>query len=565
MKKFLSGFCSLDEAIERFMKKKWAPFVLWPFAILMLYGVFFLFCFQPKMYEKIPFNGEASKALFNAFIIIYEVLVLFYFVMLLITRKMTLRKGVFLVFLLSVGFVFPFNMGRVYNDDSFTHDYHVFGEGGHWAIIYDIYATGKIPSVNMSNQYYQPKFYHFLMAMFMKFNSFLVPAFPGSNDIVPNIASNTHFASFTLQAYVAFETARIFLTLEAILILFFIYKTIVELNLSKRASIISAFLIMFTPVFWFLSAYKNNDALATLFMFAALYAALRYRKTHSYYSLVSAAVCIGFGMETKLSAAMVAFPVATVFAFELLKQFRENKKWVAPKKKEFIKFVIQMCVFAVIVFPLGLGGAILMKVKYNMPIGYVWDLIEQYGTDYFMYISPKTYSAFSRLIVFPSPDLFWDMFNVRYAKVNGVLNPYGYIDFNCWTAFLKTGLWSEAYLSAGYAFGDVISKFPLLFVFMGVVYLFAIFVGVFFVIGSLYYIVKRIISIIKKEDQSNSFVFYLIAVTFVSSAISYMAFCLRYPVGCTMNARYAMLLYLPIAIVVGTLADKILLRVSIKK
>ena len=34
-----------------------------------------------------------------------------------------------------------------------------------------------------------------------------------------------------------------------------------------------------------------------------------------------------------------------------------------------------------------------------------------------------------------------------------------------------------------------------------------------------------------------------------------MAFCMRYPVGCTMNARYAMLLYLPIGLTVGGLFD----------
>ncbi len=558
MKKFLEKFAKFDEDAGKFMRSKKAPFILWPVAIFIIYMIFFLFCYQQKMYQDIAFNSTASQTIFVILVIAFAVLVIGYYILLCVSKRLSTRKSVFLVFLLASALVLPFAMARVYNDDSFTHDYGVFNNGGHWAIIYDIYKTGQIPGVDMSNQYYQPKFYHAFVAFFIRFNSNFLPKFQGSLDIVPNVASSSHFNLYTLFDYTAFETARIFLALQGIVLLYFVYKTIVELKMNKRMSAIAAFIIFLTPVFWFISSYKNNDALATLLMFAALFAALRYKETHSYVSLVLTALCIGLGMETKLSAAMVAFPVALIFALELLKIFRKNHKWSKPTKKEFLPFFIQMVIFAVIVFPLGLGGAIYSKVKYNMPIGYVWDLVAAYGTDYFMYIDPKVYSTFSRVVMFPSPDLFWDMFNVRYAKVNGVLNPYGYIDFNCWTAFLKTGLWSESYLSKTSAFGPMMNDNPLMWPAMGLMYMTAIIIGLIFVIGSIYFIVKRIISIIKKEDQSDSTIFWIMAITFITSAISYMSFCLRYPVGCTMNARYGMLLYLPIAVVASAVIDKVL-------
>lgn len=558
MKKFLERFAKFDEDVSKFMRSKKAPFILWPVAVFTLYMIFFLFCYQQKMYQDIAFNSLASQTIFVIVIIAFAVLVIGYYVLLCLSKRLSARKGAFLLFLLASALVLPFTMGRVYNDDSFTHDYGVFANGGHWSIIYDIYKTGQIPGVNMSNQYYQPKFYHAFVAFFMKFNSGLLPKFKGCLDIVPNVASNSHFNLYSLFDYTAFETARIFLALQGILLLYFVYKTIVELKMTKRLSIITSIIMFLTPVFWFISSYKNNDALATLLMFAALFAALRYKETHSYVSLVLTAVSIGLGMEAKLSAAMVAFPVALIFALELLKIFRKDHKWVKPTKKDFLPFFIQMVVFAVIVFPLGLGGAIYSKVKYDMPIGYVWDLVAAYGTDYFMYIDPKVYSTFSRVVMFPSPDLFWDMFNVRYARVNGVLNPYGYIDFNCWTAFLKTGLWSESYLSHTGAFGPAMNDNPLMWPAMGLLYVSAIIIGLLFVIGSVCFIVKRVISLIKKEDQSDSSLFWIMAVTFVTSAVSYMSFCLRYPVGCTMNARYGMLLYLPIAVVAGSVIDKII-------
>lgn len=571
MNTVIEHFSKFDESLCSILKKKWARFVTWPIAILLLYAVYFLFIYQQEMYQKIGFNSQTSMTMFIVFLVIYEVLVAAYFTFLALSKRLTTRKAIFLLFLFSAGLVLPFCMARTYNDGSYTHDYGVFGEGGHWAIIYDIY-DGNFPGVDLTNQYYQPKLYHAAVAYFMKFNSFFMPHFAGSENIVPNVAESAHFTNFTLFDYTAFETARIFLALQGIITLYFAYKVIVELGFNKRASIIGGFIIFFTPVFWFISAYKNNDSLSLLFSFAALYAALRYHKTRSYVPLVATALCIGLGMETKLSTVVVAFPIAAVFLIDLIGLFRKDGKWVKADNKALIKFIIQMAVFAFIVFPLGLFFEIYAKVKYDRPIAYVWDLVGEYGTTYFMYIDPEFYPAWTRLFVFPSPDLFWDISNVRYyTTINSlgkqVQDPttykWGTIDFNCWTAFIKTGLFSESDIRwLANSTGDFK---PFFWILISLAYVLSIVIGVVFVIGSIFFIVKKISSLAKGEKQKNNLAFYFLVVTFVSSAISYMVFCLRYPVGCTMNARYAMLLYLPIGLVVGLLIDYILKKTENKK
>ena len=305
-----------------------------------------------------------------------------------------------------------------------------------------------------------------------------------------------------------------------------------------------------------------------LFSFAALFAALRYHKTHSYLPLVLTAVCIGLGMETKLSTVVVAFPIAAIFLIDLIKLFRNNGKWVKADKSALIKFIIQMAVFAAIVFPLGLFFEIYTKVKYDRPIAYVWDLVGEYGTTYFMYIDPEIYNPFVRLFLFPSPDLFWNMSNIRYMggiyNYNPAMYEWGTIDFNCWTAFIKTGLFSEVGLGATQqTFGDYQSLFLMV---TGIAYALAILTGILFVIGGIILTVSKIIDLVKgKGDLEKDFVFYFLAVVFLSSAISYMAFCMRYPVGCTMNARYAMLRYLPIGLTVGALFDFFAKRAEKKK
>ena len=557
-------FAKFDETLTSLFKKKWAPFVFWPAAVLLLYAVYFLFIYQQEMYGDIGFNNETSRTIFIAFLVIYELLIATYFCLSAMSGRLSTRKAIFLLFMFSAGLVLPFTMARTYDDGSYTHDYGVFGEHGHWAIIYDIYKTGKIPEVDLTNQYYQPKLYHAAIAFFMKINSVLLPHFEGADAIVPNVANSAHFAEFTLFDYTAFETARIFLAFQGIITLYFVYKVIVELGLSKRTSIIGAFIVFFTPAFWFISAYKNNDSLSLLFSFAALYTALRYHKTRSYVPLVATALCIGLGMETKLSTVVVAFPVAAIFLIDLIGLFRKDGKWVKADKKALIRFIIQMGVFAVIVFPLGLFFEIYAKVKYDRPIAYVWDLVGIYGTDYFMYIDPNIYPAWARLFIFPSPDLFWNMTNVRaispYHPQNYV---WGTIDFNCWTAFLKTGLFSESDIKwMADSLGDYKNFFWILISF---VYALSIMIGVAFVIGGIFLTVKKITSLIKGEKQTNDLAFYFLAVVFLSSAISYMAFCMRYPVGCTMNARYAMLLYLPIGLVVGALIDYMVKKTENKK
>lgn len=556
-------FTKFDETLTSLFKKKWAPFVFWPAAVLLMYAVYFLFVYQQEMYGKIGFNSETSYVIFIIFLVIYELLVAAYFTLSAISGRLSTRKAVFLLFMFSAGLVLPFTMARTYNDSSYTHDYGVFGDYGHWAIIYDIYKTGQIPAVDLGSQYYQPKLYHAAIAFFMKINSVLLPHFQGSEAIVPNVASSAHFSEFTLFDYTAFETARIFLSFQGIITLYFAYKVIVELGLNKRVSIIGSFLLFFTPAFWFISAYKNNDSLSLLFSFAALYAAIRYHKTRSYVPLIATALCIGLGMETKLSTVVVAFPVAAIFLIDLIDLFRKDGKWVKADNKELIKFIIQMGVFAVIVFPLGLFFEIYAKMKYDRPIAYVWDLVGIYGTDYFMYIDPEIYPMWARLFIFPSPDLFYHITNVRSAAGTPQDYYWGTIDFNCWTAFLKTGLFSESDIRwMAESMGDFKNAFWIL---VSLAYTFSIMAGIAFVIGGVFFIVKKIISLVKGEKQQNDFVFYFLVVTFFSSAISYMAFCMRYPVGCTMNARYAMLLYLPIGLVVGLLIDHLLKKMENKK
>ena len=549
----------IDDKVSSFFKKKWAPFVIWPAFIAILYALFFIFSYKQGTYDDdIGFRSQGAMKTFFVLEAIFAIFVIAYMVIWGIAKRLTRERVALSFFLLASLIVMGFGLCRIYNDNAYTHDFSVYSEGGHWAVIYDIYKTGKIPPADLTNQYYQPKLYHALIAFFMRFNSLLWPHFSGSEAVLEVAARKEHFAEFSLFDYTVFESGRIFLIAQGIITLYFIYRVICDFPLKNKASNIASFIIFFTPVMWFITYYKNNDSLAFLFMMAALHSAYTHYKKRDFVSIILTAICIGLGMEAKLSAAVVAFPVAFIFLIELLGMYRKGN--IAPKEVQ-LKFYLQIGLFALIVFPLGLGGAILMKVKYGIPIGYVWDLIGQYGTGYFMYIDPNIYSTFNRVALFPSPDLFWDVFNVRYhfvyeGRIRHVDNSWGNIDFNIWTAFIKTGLWSEAKLTTHEPFSVIIAKNPGFKNIFTVIYALAIGIGFLFLIGSIYFIVKRIIFLIMKKERSDPFFFYLIPVIFVSAALAYALFSIKYPVGCTMNARYAMILYIPIGVVAGAFINE---------
>jgi hypothetical protein len=116
---------------------------------------------------------------------------------------------------------------------------------------------------------------------------------------------------------------------------------------------------------------------------------------------------------------------------------------------------------------------------------------------------------------------------------------WGGQDFNIWTAFLKTALWGEGTPS--------FKTTELTYSLCLIVYYLAIFLGILFLLAVLYFLIRAILQ--KKITQP--FLAGLLGFFFLSQAFSYAYFAYRYPVGCSMNARYAMLVFIPLYAIIG--------------
>ncbi|OPZ34424.1 MAG: hypothetical protein BWY98_01076 [Tenericutes bacterium ADurb.BinA155] len=534
------GEAKTEAFLSRFFLKKWHYLVTLPLLLLGLYILYFIFCFSTSTYaEHTGFRDGIAQGVFVG----CYIAALLFGIFLLVFKGVfhTLHSRDFARFaifagalsLLLYGFSLSFNSG------DFSHDYGVYGGGGHWSIIHQIYTTMSFPDVNLYNQTYQPRLWHLTMALFMKFNGIFVHV---SNVVVP--ASGSY--QVTMNEYILLDMDRILMAYIGILTIYFIYRIYSYFGLQGFVLAASTVLTSFTPTLWYVWFYRNNDGLAFFFEILALYFTLRYLKKQDWASVLLTAVFIGLGMETKLNAGLISLYVAGVFIYILVKVILAKKKGQPAFGNLTLKtFLLQMVCFAAIVFPLGLGWSIYAKIKFNEPFGYVMDLGHDMNQG--MYIDPSFYNPFLRYFAFPSPDLFFSIYNHRWmSQVNGAyVDKWGDLDFNCWTAFYKTAWFGE------YDLTDTIS--PIGSVFAHLFY----YAFIWITMGTMLYSICRFVLLFKEDCagfKGNHFLRYSVVALLVIAGGSYAYFCYAYPVGCTQNARYAMLLFLPLDILMAKAA-----------
>ena len=529
-----------DSGLERFFAKKWHWFITVPAVTLLILVLYLIFCFTGTTYGDYGYRDGIARGFARGLGGVVIILSLAYVIFEQIFGRLTARKTVWALLVISSTLLTLWGFQHHLNG-SHHHDAGALGSGNHWSIIYDIFSTGKIPAVNMRNQYYQPKFFHTLIAGLMKFNMVFVHV--GDTPVATTPAGLSRYPAYTLDAYASLELTRVFMILLGIASLYAIYRIYAGLGLKgKKLGLCTAITIMI-PEFWFIQFFLNNDGLALTLSLMALAFALEFKKRQGIVPLLCSAVCLGLGMMAKLNAALMAIPMALVFLYVVIEKLRESPQ----KGHDLLILLGKFALFAVIVFPLGLWTPILYKVKYDMPIGYVLDLTptQEAKESYGMYIDPTFYSFFRRCIPFPSEDLFYSPFNYRWRhKVNGVyVNEYGVIDFNCWTAFFKTSFFDEWDDFARHQ-GHFVSGILVFGMYLQALlsYL-AILAGVFYAVRF----------VVEKRFKGSWLLPAFLAVTVITYATNYVIFVNKYPVGCSQNARYLMPIWIPIQCVVGSM------------
>ncbi len=543
---FLDKIVVTIEKGEKALHKKGYKALAFGLFFVLIIALHFLFCYKGDGFydatgvKEYGFRSRLAMWMAIALFIVFLFGLIAIFVALLLKKKLSAKRLIYLFVAVASAITLLLGGFLNFNNNRFTHDFSVYQYGGHWSIIYDIYQTGKIPGVSLDNQYYQVKFYHYVVAMFARFFSLLLPS---SDGIQISILNGSSFLS--LHDAQSLECIRIIDAYLGSLNFYLLAK--IFLSLFKRHERKAAYMTGFAlivPAFYFVIYSGNNDLFALFFSLLSLVIALLWKEKRSFLNIIFLALAIAMGMESKLNSGLLALPIAYIFLLELYRLYFKKE----GEKKERLRFWAQISLFALICIPLALGGHVYQSLKYDEPFGYVLDL-ERNGPNY-MHVDNEYYGFFFRFLAFPSPDLFSSCYNIRaYFPVSGgSSNQYvwGTIDYNIWTAFIKTALWEEHN-----PFGILgTSSFDVFFIYAA--YIFAVILSFLVFLFAIYYLLKYIYSLIHKEgDALPSFAAIFLLIIALSQMLAYAYFCYKYQVGCTMNARYALPLFLPFSALLG--------------
>ena len=355
------------------------------------------------------------------------------------------------------------------------NDVGTFEEG-----VYNLYHSGYIlfvrdkmtlPDIDVTKagQFYHPPFHYIVSAAFLK--------------IYELISGGRH----------NYESLQILTLIYSTVSTTVAYKILTLFDLKENVLTSLAIVISFFPEFILLAGSVNNDCLCVMLTFISFYLALRWYRSGRLSELAGSGISAGLAMMTKMSAALIAVPLAVLFVARLI------------KSNEKIKVIGHTALFALLAIPAGIWFPLRNLIRWNVPLGYVLK-------------SENIYQDISRFSV---TDRLFGLYPVPVEDFFMNLGSDGQQDYNTTIALFKTAMFSE------WNYRDSIA--------LSLPGYFLLWVFIILVLLSLAGLVYMLVTIRKRDYKTEEL---SIAVLFFTELVSYTTFCLKFPHICSMNFRY---------------------------
>lgn len=229
---------------------------------------------------------------------------------------------------------------------------------GHYGYLYQV-IHGHLPLSN-EYQFYQPPLFYMLSAALIRIGMFFTGAEEWSNLLYLSQMLSCTAACVTLAS--AAEIME-------------------KLNVKRGLQIIILALTAVYPSHILCSSRINNDSLTLMFMVIALYFTLLWHKDRKLKYIIGIAFAIGLGMMSKINCGLIALVTGPIMLYHLIKAIRSKNK------SDIRNIIIQLAVFAVICFPLGLWYPIRNYILFDQPLNFVHDL----GENSFVYTGNESF------------------------------------------------------------------------------------------------------------------------------------------------------------------------------
>ena len=413
-----------------------------------------------------------------------------------VTKKLTTQNIILLMF--SAGFAVRLNYVLITSVTARVRQHDVFpfgGTKGHSAYIEYFYNHGfTLPKSDpiARAQFYHPPLHHFLAALWMR----LLTTFG--------------------MSYERAVASLPFLTLIYSMIALVVCERILDrLNLRGFSKIAPLAIMTFHPTAILLSGSINNDNLATLFTLLALYAAINWYYSPSTKNIIPVAAAIGLGMSVKLSAALIAPPIAMLFLIYLITE------------KKRLPVIKQYAVFSCVCFPLGLWYYIRNAVKFDIAINFV-PMLPETSEQYI-----GNYSAAERLFGF-SNHPFENVF------LNRIATGADFYEYNPFVAIIKTSVFGEYNFVKYYS--GITPYCRVLLVLNIIMIAISLIAGVYF--------------LFRKTDKVDGVLRGFLIFYYALMMLFYFKFIFDYPHNCSMDFRYLVMTFIIGSVVIGVSIDQ---------
>lgn len=221
--------------------------------------------------------------------------------------------------------------------------------GGHLAYIQYLFENGHLPDFDPTTvyQFNHPPLHHAVSALWLKLASF-----------------------FLKDTAVLEESLQIVPFVCSLLILWVLLRIVRRFALSEKVEAFLMALFSFHPALVLLSGSVNNDCMSLLLTLLCVDFSMAWIRRQSVGNAVKLALAVGFGMMTKQNVAEMAFPIAFVFLYVLIKRWKEDG-FLATKK-----LWAQYVLFGIVSVPLGMWFYVRNLVLYKMPLVWIYTLPE---------------------------------------------------------------------------------------------------------------------------------------------------------------------------------------------
>lgn len=430
---------------------------------------------------------------------IYLIILLDFLIYDIFTKNLSNRKIIIYLMLLGLGLRIIY---ACYNNVfSRQHDVLNAYEKGHYGYALYIFRNNSLPKTN-STQFYQPPLNAIIQAIWMHINSLFIPI---SNDLKESYLNifNTGLSfqyNSDLLTYIdkLYNTTRILAAFYSCLTLIVVYYILKEFNLKDYVLNISFSFMCFQPVLTMMAGTVNNDNLSYFFFFLSLFLAIKWFKKSNITLSILLALSIGLGMLTKLSVGFIAFLIGPIMIYKLIKSFKSNS---------YKEIIMQLCIFGIIVFPIGLSYSIRNLILFNQSFTYILD----FGRNSWLHEIIKTKNVYERFFSFPLSQFYTN---------RGIFHDYQ--EYNIWVDLLKTATFEEfSYVSSSYFYA-----------FMMLIINFII--GILTILAIIYIIIM----FFKKKYVGNLSLTFITLFLTLMALISYISLNIKMPYSCTSNFRY---------------------------